>query len=150
MTEKTQATNAKPDAPVQGTAPAGENVTGRGVFVIETVPVGVAVRTAFLAEDGRLLDIPAVFPDLMYALAQIDELKQMVAQRFAEAAQIGNQVIAQQIEANRAQAQNAAGVAATTSGQVSGVTGDAGDVQVETNSTKTLSRSSGKDKETMQ
>lgn len=83
---------------------AAENITGRGVFVIETVPVGVAVRTAFLAEDGRLLDIPAVFPDLMYAMAQIDELKQLVAQRFAEAAQVGAQVIAQQIQANQANA----------------------------------------------
>jgi len=125
MTEKTPAT-----------APVDENITGRGVFVIETVPVGVSVRTAFLAEDGRLLDMPAVFPDMMYAFAQIDELKQMVAQRFAEAAQIGNQVIAQQIQANRAQAQNATTASA----------GDANPVQIETKaSTKTLSRSTDKD-----
>ena len=130
---------------------AAENITGRGVFVIETVPVGVSVRTAFLAEDGRLLDIPAVFPDLMYAMAQIDELKQMVAQRFAEAAQIGNQVIAQQIEANRARAAETAGVTATTTGTVAGVTGDAADVQVETKpGSRTLSRSSAKDKESLQ
>ena len=82
---------------------APKNVTGRGVFVIDTVPAGVAVRTAFLAEDGRLIDIPAVFPNLMYALDQIEELKQLVAQRFSEAAKIGNQVIAQQIEVNRTQ-----------------------------------------------
>lgn len=150
MTEKTQASNETQAAPATGTAAAGENITGRGVFVIETVPVGVAVRTAFLAEDGRLLDIPAVFPDMMYAFAQIDELKQLVAQRFAEAAQIGNQLISQQIQANRAQAQNAAGVAATTSGQVPGISGDAGDVQVETKTTKTLSRASSKDKDTVQ
>lgn len=86
-------------------ANAGENISGRGVFVIETVAVGVSVRTAFLAEDGRLLDMPAVFPDMMYAMAQIDELRQHVARRFAEAAQIGSQVIAQQLESNRAQAQ---------------------------------------------
>lgn len=114
---------AKADAVPQANQQAAENITGRGVFVIETVPVGVSVRTAFLAEDGRLLDIPAVFPDMMYAFAQIDELKQMVAQRFAEAAQIGNQVIAQQIEANRAQA-----AAATTADAA----GDKPAVQVET------------------
>lgn len=83
---------------------AAENITGRGVFVIETVPVGVSVRTAFLAEDGRLLESPTVFPDMMYAMAQIDELKQLVAQRFAEAAQVGAQVIAQQIQANQSKA----------------------------------------------
>lgn len=90
-----------------------ENITGRGVFVVETVPVGVAVRTAFLSEDGRLLESPTVFPDLMYALAQIDELKQLVTQRFAEAAQIGAQVIAQQLEANKATAAAATTTSAT-------------------------------------
>ena len=98
---KTQSPSAEP----QAAANPGENISGRGVFVIETVAVGVAVRTAFLAEDGRLLDMPAVFPDMMYAMAQIDELKQHVSRRFAEAAQIGSQVIAQQIESNRAMAQ---------------------------------------------
>ena len=96
---------------VSDAAQPTENVTGRGVFVVETVPVGVAVRTAFLTEDGRLLESPTVFPDLMYALAQIDELKQLVTQRFAEAAQIGAQVIAQQIQANQA---NAAAATTTT------------------------------------
>jgi len=81
-----------------------EEIAGRGVFVIDTVPVGVSVRAGFLADDGRLLDLPAVFPDLMYALNQIEELKQLVTQRFAEAAQIGNQVIAQQIQINAANA----------------------------------------------
>ena len=105
MTEQanTQSSAAQPAA----AGNVGENISGRGVFVIETVAAGVAVRTAFLAEDGRLLDIPAVFPDMMYAMAQIDELRQHVARRFAEAAQIGSQVIAQQIEMNRAQAQQA-------------------------------------------
>ena len=109
MTDQTNA-HTPDNHPTVG-ANAGENISGRGVFVIETVPVGVAVRTAFLAEDGRLLNIPAVFPDLMYAMAQIDDLRQHVARRFAEAAQVGSQVIAQQIEMNRAQAQTS-----TTSG----------------------------------
>ena len=85
MTEQTKAQS--PVAQPQAAANAGENISGRGVFVIETVAVGVAVRTAFLAEDGRLLDMPAVFPDMMYAMAQIDELRQHVARRFADAAQ---------------------------------------------------------------
>ena len=103
----TPAANEKAATPAAATdaAAATENITGRGVFVVETVPVGVAVRTAFLAEDGRLLESPTVFPDVHYAFAQIDELKQMVAQRFAEAAQIGAQVIAQQMQANAANAQ---------------------------------------------
>ena len=92
----------------EAVANAGENISGRGVFVIDTVAAGVSVRTAFLAEDGRLIEIPAVFPDLMYAMAQIDELRQLVINRFAEAAQIGSQLIAQQMEINRAQSLQAA------------------------------------------
>ena len=112
MTEQTKAQT--PVAQPQAAANAGENISGRGVFVIETVAVGVAVRTAFLAEDGRLLDMPAVFPDMMYAMAQIDELRQHVARRFAEAAQIGSQVIAQQIQNNLAQAQGTVTAGAET------------------------------------
>lgn len=105
MTEQTKSStlSVKKDEAASN-APATENITGRGVFIVETVPVGVAVRTAFLAEDGRLLESPTVFPDMMYAMAQIDELKQLVAQRFAEAAQVGAQVIAQQIQANQSKA----------------------------------------------
>lgn len=103
------------EAAASPAAAATENVTGRGVFVVETVPVGVAVRTAFLAEDGRLLESPTVFPDVHYAFAQIDELKQLVAQRFAEAAQIGAQVIAQQLQANAANASAATTTTATAS-----------------------------------
>lgn len=101
-------------SPAADAAAATENVTGRGVFVVETVPVGVAVRTAFLTEDGRLLESPTVFPDVHYAFAQIDELKQLVAQRFAEAAQIGAQVIAQQLEANKVGAAAATTTATAT------------------------------------
>lgn len=101
---KSVAVNGSSDGDTVQDQAVAENITGRGVFVIDTVPVGVAVRTAFLADDGRLLDIPAVFPSLIYALDQIDELKQLISQRFAEAAKIGNQVIAQQIEVNRTRA----------------------------------------------
>lgn len=115
MTEKTSTQTS--DIQAEANPNVEENISGRGVFVIETVAAGVAVRSAFLAEDGRLLDIPAVFPDLMYAMAQIDELKQHVARRFAEAAQIGSQFIAQQIEMNRAQSQAQGTVTASQADQ---------------------------------
>lgn len=107
-----QVNTQNPASQVVAGANDAENISGRGVFIIETVPIGVSVRTAFLAEDGRLIDVPAVFPDLMYAMSQIDELRQHVARRFAEAAQVGSQVIAQQIKSNRAQSQPSAASAA--------------------------------------
>jgi len=72
------------------------NVTGRSVFTVETTAAGVVVRPAFLTEDNRLLDMPAVFPNMMYAVNVIDDLKQQVIQHFSQAAQVGAQVIAQQ------------------------------------------------------
>ncbi len=42
------------------------------------------------------MEMPAVFPDLTYALNQIDHLRQIVIERFAQAAQVGVQVIASQ------------------------------------------------------
>lgn len=84
-------------------APAADaQLRGRSVFMVETVAAGVAVRPAFLTEDGRLLDLPAVFPDMTYAMAQIDELKQLVGAHFSQAAQVGAQVIAAQAAANAA------------------------------------------------
>lgn len=34
------------------------------------------------------MPLPAVFPDVHYALAQIDALRRLVAERFAQAAQV--------------------------------------------------------------
>lgn len=84
------------------TTPAAENtpLTGRSVFLVETVAAGVAVRTLFLTEDQKLLEMPAVFPDLNYALGQIEELRRAVLQHFSQAAQVGAQVIAAQQAAN--------------------------------------------------
>jgi uncharacterized lipoprotein YajG len=59
-------------------------VSGRAVFAVNRVDVGVAVHTAFFAEDGRLLQMPAVFPNLDYALQQIDEMRQMVVSAFSQ------------------------------------------------------------------
>ncbi len=44
------------------------SVTGRAVFAVQTSHAGVVVRTAFLTADSRLLDMPAVFPDIQYAM----------------------------------------------------------------------------------
>ena len=71
-------------------------ITGRAVFAVDTSAAGIVVRTALLSEQGQLLEMPAVFPDLSYALNQIDHLRQIVIDRFAQAAQVGVQVIAAQ------------------------------------------------------
>ncbi len=81
------------DSPASG---AQDSVVGRSVFLVETVAAGVSVRTVFLAEDQRLIEMPAIFPDLPYALGQIEELRRVVEQHFAQAARVGAQVIASQ------------------------------------------------------
>lgn len=83
----------------------GHSITGRGVFVVQIVSGGVAVRSSMLVDGDRLVDMPAIFPDVHYAMAQIDELKNLVARHFAEAAQLGTQMIAAQA---KIQAQSAA------------------------------------------
>jgi len=83
----------------------GNAITGRGVFVVQIVSGGVAVRSSMLVDGDRLVEMPAIFPDVHYAMAQIDELKNLVARHFAEAAQLGTQMIAAQAQI---QAQSAA------------------------------------------
>ncbi len=75
---------------------ASQDIRGRAVFAVDTSAAGIVIRTAFLSEQGQLMEMPAVFPDLTYALNQIDHLRQIVIDRFAEAAQVGVQVIASQ------------------------------------------------------
>ena len=81
-------------------APAGESKTvtlrGRSVFVVQTTSAGVTVRTAWLSEDQKLLEMPAVFPDVNYAVNLIDDLKRQVLKHFSQAAQVGAQAIASQ------------------------------------------------------
>ena len=62
--------------------------TGRSVFAVETVAAGIAVQTALLTEDNQVMLAPAVFPDVSYALQQIDELRQMVLDHFTRAAKV--------------------------------------------------------------
>lgn len=91
-----------------------EHLQGRSVFAIETVPAGVSVRTVFLTQDEKLLEMPAVFPNLQYALLQVEELKQHIIKHFEEAAKVGVQVIATQ-QAGSADAEPAAMTTATAS-----------------------------------
>jgi hypothetical protein len=100
-------------------------LTGRSVFMVETVAAGVAVRPAFLTEDGRLLDLPAVFPDQTYAMAQIDELRRLVSAHFAQAAQVGAQVIAAQAANTAAGASGPAVTVAATTANTPGATAPA-------------------------
>jgi hypothetical protein len=73
---------------------ANESLTGRSVFSVEITPQGLMVKTKFLTEDGRLLDMPAIFPSPDYALAQIDELRLLVSQKFGEAVKLSGQAMA--------------------------------------------------------
>lgn len=75
---------------------APETLRGRSIFLVETTASGIAVQTSFMTEDGKLLQLPAIFPDIQYALTQIDELRSLVIQHFSKAAQVGAQVIAKQ------------------------------------------------------
>ncbi len=77
-------------------APAQDTLRGRSVFALEMTASGLSVRTVFLTEQNQLIEMPAIFPDVHYALAQIDDLRRMVMERFAQAAHIGAQVMAAQ------------------------------------------------------
>ena len=59
-------------------------ITGRGVFAVRTVGNAVSVEAAFLAEDGNVLRFPAVFPNREYALAQVEDLRQLINRHFDE------------------------------------------------------------------
>ena len=59
-------------------------ITGRGVFAVRTMGNAVSVEAAFLAEDGNVLRLPAVFPNREYALEQIEELKMLLNRHFDE------------------------------------------------------------------
>lgn len=85
-----QVKSAKSEAPMlnessaQGVALEGLDrpVTGRGVFAVRTLGTAVSVESAFLEGSGKVLRLPAVFPNREYALQQIDELRQIVSQHF--------------------------------------------------------------------
>lgn len=78
------------------TVTENQEFKGRSVFLVETTPAGIAVQTGLLTDDGKVLQMPAIFPDVQYAFDQIDELKRLVSQHFSQAAQIGAQAMAHQ------------------------------------------------------
>ena len=98
--------------------PTETAIQGRSVFIVETTAQGVAVQTAFAAADGRMLQLPAMFPDVDYAYAQIDDLRRLVGQHFAQAAQVGAQIIAAQIAQQQQVAATDAGAAVKKTIQV--------------------------------
>ena len=107
------ATESTTVSAIDNPTPEAGNTTvqGRSVFMVETTAGGIAVQTSFLTEQGQMLQMPAIFPNQDYALAQIDELRRLVSMHFAQAAQVGAQVIAAQ---QAAQAQNAPASSAAT------------------------------------
>ena len=64
---------------------ADAEIHGESVFAVEIVPQGIQVRTVFLTLQGEVLNHPAVFPNEVYALEQIDILRKVVIQKFGEA-----------------------------------------------------------------
>lgn len=62
----------------------GQSITGRGVFAVRTLGNAVSVESAFLVEGGNVLRLPAVFPNREYAMAQVDELRQILNNHFDE------------------------------------------------------------------
>jgi hypothetical protein len=90
----------------------GDEIKGRSVFIIETTGKGILVQTSFETEDGRLLEMPAIFPNIEYALAQIDEMRRLVISKFSEAASIGIQTISADIQKKKNHADALAFIAA--------------------------------------
>lgn len=74
-----------------------DSIVGRSIFIIEITGKGILVQTSFETMDGRLLEMPAIFPNIEYALAQIDEMRRLVVSKFSEAATIGIQSISSDI-----------------------------------------------------
>lgn len=88
---------AEPKTPAKALS-AGKTKTlrGRSVFLVQTTTAGVTVRTAWLSEDKKLMEMPAVFPDVDYALNLLDDLRTQVLKHFSKAAQVGVKAMAQQ------------------------------------------------------
>lgn len=64
-------------------------VRGRSAFKVDLTPAGVVVNTVFVTDDDQVRPMPAVFPNLEYALSQLDALRGMVVNQFAQAAELG-------------------------------------------------------------
>ena len=78
-----------------------EQLRGRSAFNVELTPAGVVVSTVFVGDDETVRPMPAIFPNLEYALNQIDALRSMVVGQFNTAAELGMR----SLQAQQAQAQ---------------------------------------------
>ena len=78
-----------------------KTIQGKSVFIVETTAAGIAIQTALMTENGQLLQMPAIFNDIEYAFAQVDELRHLIAQHFSKAAQVGAKIIAEQTVHNQ-------------------------------------------------
>lgn len=87
------------EAPVSESAQ--EQLKGRSAFNVELTPAGVVVSTVFVSEDDTVRPLPAVFPNLEYALGQIDALRSMVINQFATAAELGMKSLQEQPQSER-------------------------------------------------
>lgn len=97
MSQANKSKSVKAEEKSLNPEPASEGeVKGRSLFLVETTAAGMAVHTAFLQEDGKLIQAPAIFPDVGYALSQVDELRNLLIMHFSQAAHVGAQVIASQ------------------------------------------------------
>jgi hypothetical protein len=98
MTDESMPKPAAADAaavPGSGAA-ALPGLKGRSIFAVETIAGGVVVRPAFLtAENAVMIAEGAMFPNLSYALQQIDALRQVVEHHFNKAASVGSRLVAQ-------------------------------------------------------
>ena len=50
--------------PENNVTEASQPIQGRSVFIVESTENGIAVQTSFMAEDGRLLQMACLFPDI--------------------------------------------------------------------------------------
>lgn len=63
-------------------------VYGRSAFLVQTTQQGVTVLPVLIDLENQVRHFPghpAIFPNLQYALAQIDELKSLVIKHFEDA-----------------------------------------------------------------
>ena len=95
MTKKTEKHNTTQSSDGPGTDDASQ-VRGRSAFNVELTPAGVVINTVFVADDETVRPLPAVFPNLEYALNQIDTLRNMVVSQFATAAELGMKSLQEQ------------------------------------------------------
>ena len=95
-TNKPVAKKATAGEPTLATRNNKVTLRGRSVFVVQTTEAGVVVRSAWLSEDKKLQEMPAVFPNVDYAINVLDDLKRQVLKHFSQAAQVGAQAIASQ------------------------------------------------------